>query len=218
MKEFLLKILEGLFNAFTEIIDELIGFNKKKYKKAERSTSTSQPPVPSSPAEPKPLVNIPVPVEMEIGSDEPPQYKKTKSVLTFQERKLLGSIRKAIGDEYIVLMKVRMGDFIYLANEPKEKKSHTNQVICKHVDFLLCGKMRVEPLLVIELDDVSHKYPDHLERDKFKNDTFDAVGLPYLRIELQKSYDANILRSQIKERILEEAPLFGTNSDPTSPS
>ena len=146
-------------------------------------------------------------VELGLASAEAPLYRKSKSVLTWRERVLLRSIRQATAGEYTILMKVRMGDFVWLANEPQDRKYHSNQVLCKHVDFLLCDKISVEPLLVIELDDNSHKQADHAERDRFKDETFDAIGLPFLRIALQEKYDAEGLKKQIREKI-GERPLF----------
>jgi hypothetical protein len=65
----------------------------------------------------------------------------------------------------------------------------------------------VEPLLVIELDDSSHKNYDHAERDKFKDDTFDAVGIPYIRLQIQEQYDVDSLKKQLREKI-GKRPLF----------
>jgi very-short-patch-repair endonuclease len=143
------------------------------------------------------------PAEMLLESDEPPRYKKSKSVLTFQERKLARALRGAIADDYTLLMKVRMADFLWLTNEPKDKKFHNNQILCKHVDFLICGKLLLDPLLVIELDDKSHQALDRSERDKFKDDLFEAVGLPIIRVELGESYNIEQLRGEIKEKALE---------------
>jgi hypothetical protein len=140
-------------------------------------------------------------VELGISSSDKPEYRKSKSVLTYRERVLLRTIRRAIEGKYIILMKVRMGDFVWLANEPKDRKFHNNQVLCKHVDFLLCDKFMLEPLLVIELDDKSHKKIDHAERDKFKDETFEFIGLPIIRIELQETYNSEELREQILEKI-----------------
>lgn len=147
------------------------------------------------------------PVELGIASSDKPEYRKSKSVLTYRERILLRAIRRAVAGDYTILMKVRMGDFVWLANEPQDRKFHSNQVQCKHVDFLLCDKVTIEPLLVVELDDSSHKKYDHAERDKFKDDTFDAVGIPYIRVQIQDKYDAEILKKQIREKIGEH-PLF----------
>lgn len=147
------------------------------------------------------------PIELGMSSSDKPEYRKSKSVLTYRERILLRAIRRAAAGDYTILMKVRMGDFVWLANEPQERKFHSNQVQCKHVDFLLCDKVTIEPLLVIELDDSSHKNYDHAERDQFKNDTFDAVGIPYIRMTIQDQYDTDSLKKQIHEKI-GERPLF----------
>lgn len=141
------------------------------------------------------------PVELGISSFDKPEYRKSKSVLTYRESILLRSIHHAVAGEYTILMKVRMGDFVWLANEPKDRKFHNNQIQCKHVDFLLCDKFKLEPLLVIELDDSSHNKYDHAERDRFKDEIFGAIGLPVIRIELQEKYDPVILKKQILEKI-----------------
>jgi very-short-patch-repair endonuclease len=139
--------------------------------------------------------------ELYIETDVPPEYRKYKSLLTFRERELHRVLRRANDNEFAIMLKVRMGDFIYLANLPLDRKTHNNKILCKHVDFLFCDKFTLEPLLVVELDDSSHKQEDRIERDKFKDETFRAVGLPCLRIELQEKYDWQSLQKQIKEKI-----------------
>lgn len=139
--------------------------------------------------------------ELYIETDVPPEYRKSKSLLTFRERELHRALCRANDNEFALMLKVRMGDFIYLANSPLDRKAHNNKILCKHVDFLFCDKFTLEPLLVVELDDSSHKQEDRIERDKFKDETFQAVGLTCLRIELQEKYEWEILRRQIKEKI-----------------
>jgi hypothetical protein len=52
----------------------------------------------------------------------------------------------------------------------------------KHVDFLLCDREKVGPVLVIELDDASHQREDVRERDGAKDAILQAAGLPILRV------------------------------------
>lgn len=212
MKEFILKLIRDFLIALEEILEEFNLGKKKTYTKSGHQAVRSF--VPTNRTEKN---ETPIEVKEKSPEEHPvaiadslvkPQYVRGLSVLTFQERKLLSTIRKATQNEYIILMKVRMGDFIYIANQPKDGTFYPNQVMFKHVDFLLCGKFRIEPLLVIELDDSSHNSSQRMENDKVKNEICDAVGLPYLRIALQKRYDPDLLRRQIKEKILEEAPLF----------
>lgn len=81
-----------------------------------------------------------------------------------------------------VFTKVRLADLI----EPDErdwsrKSSAFNKIKAKHVDFVLCEKQYMRPVLVIELDDRSHQRPDRKERDIFVDSILHSVGLPVLR-------------------------------------
>jgi len=139
--------------------------------------------------------------ELQIGSDEPPVYKKRNSILTFRERIFFSSLKKAVSSEYLIMAKVRMGDVVWLENEPKDRKQHVNKTLCKHVDFLLCSRFRLIPVLVIEVDDPSHQWEGRAENDRFKDETFASVGLPILRVKMQDRYDVESLSRQIQELI-----------------
>jgi hypothetical protein len=141
------------------------------------------------------------PAELGIASQDGPRYQKNRSLLTRAEHSLHQALLRANDNEYLIYPKVRMGDFVYLANEPEDRKFHVNQVLCKHVDFLFCDPRTLEPLLVIELDDRSHRQYVQIERDEFKDKTFAAIGLPWLRIVAQSEYDSATLRSQIREKL-----------------
>lgn len=184
MRKFLQKLIEGLRMFFVILLED----DEEKEGQTQISSRDQRR-------------DIAKPLELGISSSEKPQYKKSKSVLTYRERILLRTIRRAVAGDYTILMKVRLGDFVWLANEPQDRKFHSNQVQCKHVDFLLCDKVMIEPLLVIELDDSSHKNYDHAERDNFKDDTFDAIGLPFIRMQVQENYDEGVLKRQIQEKM-----------------
>src|ERR1041385_5050335 len=75
----------------------------------------------------------------------PPEYRKTDSLMTFQERKFFRTVLLSeLGSQYSIFSKVRLDDIIWLANEPTDKKYHSNQIQCKHIDFVLCNKSTLE--------------------------------------------------------------------------
>jgi very-short-patch-repair endonuclease len=173
---------------------------------ARPTAQDSRPPLPvssplSPPPEPPDATPLAPVVPRDIVGDEPPRFERYPSLLTFQERKLYMALLQATAAEdsrrYEIMVKVRLGDLVRLANNPADAKFHRNQVLCKHVDFVLCTVGMLRPLLVIELDDPSHQRPDHAARDQFKNELFTAVGLPLLRVALQGSYRADDLRRRI---------------------
>ena len=141
--------------------------------------------------------------ELGLASTEPPQYRKRQSLFTYREREFYRVLMKEVGSEYQVSAKVRLGDFVYLANEPADKKYHLNQIQCKHVDFLLCDKVKQQPLLAIELDDSSHAKYDHQESDKLKSRLFTEVGLKLLRVKVQQSYPQGEIGNRVRSKMRE---------------
>ena len=162
---------------------------------AEVAPSKESPAVSAPPSAPPILVTTP---ELGLASSERPRYQKSRSLFSPRELVFYRSLVEAVGSDYQIFAKVRMADFVFLANEPKDRKAHVNPILCKHVDFLLCARQELKPVLAIELDDSSHrtKY-DTYESDEFKKRTLEAIGLPLLRIELQPKYSVQDVRERI---------------------
>jgi hypothetical protein len=180
------------------IWERLLDFFGLEKKAPSLDKPTINPQSPQTTVSPKTPTTIP---ELALSSGEPPQYRKNKSLFTYRERVFYAALRRAVGNQYQIFAKVRLADFIWITNEPADRKYRNNQINCKHVDFLLCSRYSHEPLLAIELDDSSHKQPDTQERDKFKDGTFSAIGLPLLRVELQPEYEPEIIRDLIRSKI-----------------
>ncbi|MEW6085109.1 MAG: DUF2726 domain-containing protein [Chloroflexota bacterium] len=191
----ILEFFRGIFISLIKAFLELLGESKEETKQQSESETGEQKITQQVQREPVRSIDL------GIASPDSPKYRKNRSVLTKPEHILYQALLQAKDNEHIIFVKVRMGDFVFLANEPQDRKFHVNQVLCKHVDFLFCDIQTLEPLLVVELDDSSHKQHEHFERDEFKNNTFNSVGLPYMRIKVQQEYSSDTLRAQIKERI-----------------
>lgn len=192
------KILENFKNIFVSLIKailEILGESKEESKRQSGADVGEQ--LITQQAQREPVRSI----DLGIASADTPKYRKNKSVLTKPEHILYRALLQANDNKYVIFAKVRMGDFVFLANEPQDRKFHVNQVLCKHVDFLFCDNQSLEPLLVVELDDSSHKQYEHSERDEFKNNTFYSIDLPYMRIKIQQEYSSDTLRTQIRENI-----------------
>lgn len=139
--------------------------------------------------------------EPAIVTPIPPLYAKS-SLLTRPEMFFFYSLIRAVDGGYAVFAKVRMGDVLYLANEPTDAKKHRNNIQCKHFDFVLCERQFYKPLLVIELDDKSHQWPDAIERDRLKDSICEIANLPMLRINLTGTViSADALRDLIDAKL-----------------
>ena len=159
--------------------------------------------VPTAPAKietPTPPAAIREP-ELELAAAVLPEYRRSKSLFTFREREFFKALLEDVGSQYAVFAKVRLGDIIWLANEPENRKYHINQLLCKHFDFLLCEKGTYKPLLVIELDDSSHDKYEHHERDEFKDKVCEDIGLKLWRPRVQQDYPKDFIAAQVRSLI-----------------
>jgi len=81
--------------------------------------------------------------------NNPPQYRKRKEVLSFREREFYRLLRGLMGRDNHVLSMVRMADVLWLSNETEDRKFHNNNILCKHFDYVICDKLKFEPILVM---------------------------------------------------------------------
>ena len=126
-------------------------------------------------------------------------YFARERLLTKTELRFFRSLRKAVQDEWEIFAMVRIADLLRVKKDAKNKRTWINKILAKHIDFVLCDRNSLKPLLCIELDDSSHERPDRMERDKFVDEAFDAAGLPLIRIPVSENYPPAELRNVIRE-------------------
>lgn len=127
----------------------------------------------------------------EVGKQDNLFYKRKGYFFTISERKFFDVLQSVINGKFIIFSKVRITD---LLEAPKGLGNpsfyqHFNKIKSKHVDFVICDKERLIPLLVIELDGSSHSRPDRIKRDEFVDQAFKSADLPIIHIRNYASYD-----------------------------
>jgi hypothetical protein len=196
------KVEEIMLNRFFQ---KLVSFcqrlfstpSARKLPPSKAQSSPSVPPTSATSATPNQVGQM----YLEMGSDEPPLYQTRSSLLTFQERKFENVLQMAVSNNYRIFVKVRMGDVISIANEPKNCGRHMNQIFCKHLDFVLCEGELFRPVLIIELDDSSHSHYDRRASDDFKEKVCKQAAIPLLRVKIQAKYDPIVLREKLDNLI-----------------
>lgn len=139
----------------------------------------------------------PLPSDKKPASDMP--YCRKEYLLTKAERSFFGVLCQALNTEtYWIFAKVRMSDLLSIQKGTDSRQSHFNRITSKHIDFVVCDRDYVRPLLAIELDDKSHNRPKTQERDKFVEAAFKTAGLPLLRVHAQAAYNLKELQEQIQ--------------------
>jgi len=115
-------------------------------------------------------------------------YRKTDHLLTPAERSFYEVLRRLIGDDLRLFVKVRLADLVWLPHDVDNRQAHVNRVAAKHIDFVLCDPRTFAPVLAVELDDSSHEARHRQQRDALVNAVLRTVGVPLLRVPVKRSY------------------------------
>ncbi len=129
-------------------------------------------------------------------------YQKKEYLLSVGERVFFQVLQVAVGADFLLFSKVRLADLVLVRSGTEKRQSFLNRIQSKHVDFVLCSRDAVRPVLVVELDDASHDREDRQDRDAFVDSALRAAGLPILHVRARSQYSAKELRSAIDSKIL----------------
>lgn len=123
-------------------------------------------------------------------------YYAKKSILTRNEMEFYETLKKIVPEDLIILSMVRLAD-IFSIDRGKTYQTDLNRIKSRHVDFLLCQKETLRPVIALELDDKSHERSDRIKRDDFVNQLFESTGLPLLRYPSKSRYVHDDLSEKI---------------------
>lgn len=108
------------------------------------------------------------------------KYLLTKNEWSFYKK------LKPIADKYNlhVLSKIRLEDIIHVKDGLNKSMNYSarGRIKSRHIDFALANPDNLDIILAIELDDNSHNNQKAFESDMFKNQLFNTVGLPFIRV------------------------------------
>lgn len=129
-------------------------------------------------------------------------YVPARELFTPAERAFLGVLDNAVGPEFRVFGKVRIGDVAAVRPGLGEKTriAAFNRIACKHFDFVVCRAADLSIVCAVELNDSSHMAEKARKRDAFVNDVCKAIRLPLLTVPARKTYSAQEIRTNFLEK------------------
>jgi hypothetical protein len=128
-------------------------------------------------------------------------YCRAEGVLTKGERAFWLPLYHAVKGKYQIFCKVRLADVVCCPVGQPDEKNWFRKIAHAHVDFLICHPDSTRPLLVIELDDRSHRNPVQEYRDEWKDEVLRAARLPMYRVPAREAYDLPELAKTIEGMI-----------------
>ncbi len=133
-------------------------------------------------------------------------YRPKDALLSKAEHSFFQVLEHALDPAGRVFVKVRLLDLVWIPRDASSLQTHRNRVMSKHVDFVLCSRDGLRPMLVIELDDASHHREDRAARDSFVDQVLKSAGIPILHVPAQRSYVVAELMAQIRALVTPPAP------------
>ena len=154
------------------------------------------------------------------GRQELP-YRLRKNFLSAAELAFYRVLEQAVGQTYSINNKVRLWDLLYVPRQDNSR-SYENKISSKHVDFLLCDSVTMQPILAIELDDSSHDRKERKDRDAFVDQAYTAAGLAVLHVRAARTYSVAEVINQItealpKQSLAESGAAVVDNNNPPCP-
>jgi len=131
-------------------------------------------------------------------------YIKKNYLLTEAEHRFFIALQKAITNQYYIFPQIHLANLLYIPKRTRNWQSYFNRIIQKSVDFVICEKEYLSPILAIELNDSSHNLPNRIERDHFVETALQEGGLPILSVlalSNQDYYDIEKLKYEIQKFI-----------------
>ncbi len=140
-------------------------------------------------------------------------YVKRSTLYNRAERKFLGYLVKAVGDEYFIMGKVRVADLISIEPSLSEKqRREAYQYIChERVDFVLTDRATTRLVATVELYQNKPNDARMIKRAQNLDKVFKLAGLPLIRFQENDYYRVTDIRHGI-HAALPEPSKVKTNS------
>jgi hypothetical protein len=122
-------------------------------------------------------------------------HVKRPSLLTQAEIRFYRTLLPAVPPGLAVCVKVRLMDVVAVPDSAWREFGAPGSGM--HLDFVLASAETLEPVLVVELDDSSHRQQAAHRRDAFKDAALAAAGVPILRVTAAARYDTTTLRNAL---------------------
>lgn len=138
-------------------------------------------------------------------------FKSKGNLFTAVERSFLELIEEAVGGQYRVMCRVKLGDILAVREKTDKKalKSALSRANGRQLDFVLCAKGDMTPVVAIDLVHSNGKEGYKSQRDWFVSGALDAARIPHLRIKVRSGYTARDIRECIEHKVAPMRPKAG---------
>lgn len=131
-------------------------------------------------------------------------FTSKSQLFTAAERQFLQLIEHAVQDEFRVLCRVRLSELLSLKQNTDSKlaKSAFLKANSKTIDFVLCNKDDLTPVMAIDLVYGTGVNGHNVQRDFFVNGALETVSIPHVRIKAKAGYKLSDIKECIEAKLI----------------
>ncbi len=150
-------------------------------------------------------------------------FSVKRQLFTAAERQFLTLIEHAVDGEFRVISRVRLIDLLSLRKDANQKiaKSALLRAGSKQVDFVLCNKADMTPVMAIDLVYGSGPHGHNTQRDFFVNGALETASIPHVRIKAKSGYTVVDIKECIETKLISlrrrqgKVPFTGAQAKPS---
>jgi len=128
-------------------------------------------------------------------------YRKKTYLLTKPERDFFEVLESILNNKYYIFPQLHLSTLLNHEIVGQNYKGALSHIDRKSVDYVICDKTYLSPLLVLELDDPSHSRNDRRDRDKEVERILESSNLPLIRIPYAEITNIERIMSLINKEI-----------------
>ncbi len=136
-------------------------------------------------------------------------YQKHTMLFSPDDRMFFRALKEAVGEEYEIFGKIRVGDIISPKNGGARKAAAS--IDGRYFDFVLCDKTALAVICAIQVQDKTHPARQVEEHDPLPA-ICENLGLPLVRFHVRADYDTREMREKLRKALIKE-PFYLMETD-----
>ena len=128
-------------------------------------------------------------------------YKAKQSLITNSEKNFLSILQELFGNQYYINSQVHLDALLDSKVEGQYWKAASSHINRKSVDFVICDRENMRPLVAIELDDKTHLYADRKDRDVEVERILAEAGITLERFYGQGRYSRDLIQKLVSKHL-----------------
>ena len=129
------------------------------------------------------------------------KYARKDFLISRPEHEFFDILVEILGSKYHIFTQVHLPTILDHKIKGQTWKAAFSHINGKSVDFVICDKIYIKPLLAIELDDKSHDRLDRIERDSEVERMLQEAEMPLLRFGNNGSFNKEEISRLVIEKL-----------------